>query len=109
MAMLKGLDLVGIGIGGSCGHRVGCGGNDDELAPCPEIRDEVLDLRVGEHAAEGGHTEASIANLERDLRFVHALANPLQIGAATSSDACGTMAVRASVVRKDLRAALLGA
>ncbi len=109
MAMLKGLELVGIGIGGSCGRRVGCGGNDDELAPCPEIRDEVLNLQVGEHAAEGRHAEASIANLERDLRLVHALANALEIGAATSSDACWTMAVRASVVRKDLRAAFLGA
>jgi len=84
-------------------------GNLHKFSFRAEEGDEVLDLRVGENAAEGGHTEASIANLERDLRFVHALANPLQIGAATSSDACGTMAVRASVVRKDLRAALLGA
>ncbi len=83
-------------------------GSDDHLTFGAEVGDEVLDLRVGEGVAEGGHRHAAVVDLVRDLLFVHALADELEVGTFSTADAGGAMAVRAAMGGEELlrRAAL---
>ena len=86
---------------------MGCSGNLDELTFSAEVGYEILDLRVREGVAKGRHRQAAIVDLVRDLLFVHALADQLEVWTFPAADACGAMAVRATVGGEEFCAALL--
>lgn len=91
-----------------CGRRRRSGrlgGDHDDFALRAEIRYEIVDLGGGQHVRIGGHALSSVLDLMQDLRFVHALADELQVRTFGSSDSCGAMAVRATVGGEDFCAA----
>jgi hypothetical protein len=71
-----------------------------------QIRNQVLNLGHRQGISEGWHHHPAVMNLQRDLRFVHALADELKVWTFLASDTRGTVTMGAATLFKQLCAAL---